>query len=69
MPDKLENKLDNCTFQTEDIRYIISHLNKNKSTYFSPRLLKLVSAYSNLLYWHMYLINVLMWDISPKNLK
>ena len=43
LPNKTENSLEDFLFQPEDVRWIIAHLNNNKGTYFSPRILKLVT--------------------------
>ena len=43
MPAESNVKFENCTFLVEDVKYIISNLNNNKSTYFSPRIIKYVS--------------------------
>ena len=43
MPENSEDALNDSDFLVEDVKYIISHLNNNKSTYFAPRVLKLVS--------------------------
>ncbi len=43
MPESNSAAIDDMDFLVEDVNYIISQLHNNKSTYFSPRVLKLVS--------------------------
>ena len=43
MPDESENHLSGYDFKSEDVKIFISKLNNSKGTYFSPRVLKLVT--------------------------
>ena len=60
LPNTNPNSIENCTFENEDVRYVISQLNNNKSTYFSPRILKLVAP--KLAPLLTYLFNLCMKD-------
>ena len=44
MPEKNDQTLSDCLFDSKDIEGIIAKLNNNKSTYFSPKVLKLISS-------------------------
>ena len=44
MPEENTETLSDCLFDSKDIEGIITKLNDNKSTYFSPKVLKLISS-------------------------
>ena len=68
LPEKNCNLLSDCSFDSKDVEKIITNLNDNKGTYFSPKVLKLIS--SNLSPKLAKIFNVCMKDgYFPNELK
>ena len=69
MPEFNGYLFEDSNFQVDDIKYFISTLNNSKSTYFAPRVLKLISEVLSPVLTAFFKTNVLRIVTFQKNLK